>query len=41
MLALGRETHSTRGGCMDVVYVGVTLLFFALSWGLIVLCERL
>ena len=26
---------------MDIVYVGVTLIFFALSWGLIALCERL
>jgi hypothetical protein len=26
---------------MDAVYLGVTLLFFALSWGLLVLCERL
>ena len=26
---------------MDVIYVGVTLLFLALSWGLIALCEHL
>jgi hypothetical protein len=26
---------------MDIVYLGVTLLFFALSWGLVRLCERL
>jgi len=26
---------------MDVVYIGVTLGFFALSWGLLALCERL
>jgi hypothetical protein len=26
---------------MDLVYVGLTLLFFALSWGLIELCDRL
>jgi hypothetical protein len=25
----------------DVVYVGLTLVFFAASWGLIVACERL
>lgn len=24
---------------MDMVYVGVTLIFFALSWGLLALCE--
>jgi len=26
---------------MDMVYIGVTLVFLVLSWGLIVLCERL
>jgi len=26
---------------MDIVYLGVGLLFFALTWGLVVLCERL
>lgn len=26
---------------MDVVYIGITLLFFVLSWGLLVVCERL
>jgi hypothetical protein len=26
---------------MDIVYLGVVLLFFALSWGLVRLCERL
>jgi hypothetical protein len=41
MQALGRGTQATRGGGMDVVYVGVTLAFLALSWGLIALCERL
>ncbi len=25
----------------DLIYVGLTLLFLALSYGLIVLCERL
>lgn len=29
------------GGTMDLLYVGVTLIFFALSWGLLALCERL
>jgi len=24
----------------DVIYVGVTLLFFALTWALVKLCER-
>jgi len=26
---------------MDGVYVGIVLLFFALSWGLVRLCDRL
>jgi hypothetical protein len=26
---------------MDLVYIAFTLLLFALSWGLIVVCERL
>jgi hypothetical protein len=26
---------------MDIFYVGVVVLFFALSWGLVRLCERL
>jgi hypothetical protein len=26
---------------MDIVYIGLTLLFFILSWGLLKLCERL
>jgi hypothetical protein len=26
---------------MDALYLGVTIVFFALSWGLIVLCEKL
>jgi hypothetical protein len=26
---------------MDVVYIGLTLVFFALSYGLIVVCDRL
>ena len=25
----------------DLIYVGLTLVFFALTYGLIVLCERL
>jgi hypothetical protein len=25
----------------DLLYVGLTLLFLALSWGFIVICERL
>jgi hypothetical protein len=41
MLDLGRETQGTIGGIMDIVYVGTGLLFFALCWGLLTLCERL
>jgi hypothetical protein len=26
---------------MDIVFIVLTLLFFALSWGLLKLCERL
>jgi len=26
---------------MDLIYVGLTLVLFALSWGLVKLCERL
>ena len=26
---------------MDAIYIGLVLLFFALSWGLLTLCERL
>ncbi len=26
---------------VDLVYIGLTLVFFALSWGLVKLCERL
>jgi len=40
-LALGRETQGTIGESMDIVSIGVGLLFFALSWGFIVLCEHL
>ena len=25
----------------DLIYIGLTLVFLALTWGLIVLCERL
>ena len=29
------------GGVMDIVYIGLTLIFLALSWAFIVLCDRL
>jgi hypothetical protein len=35
------EYEGTIGGIMDIVYVGTGLLFFALCWGLLTLCERL
>jgi hypothetical protein len=41
VLHLGSETKGTIGGCMDIVYIGVGLFFFALCWGLLTLCERL
>ena len=34
-------TCAPKGVHMDALYLGVTLVFFALSWGLIVLCEKL
>ncbi|HWQ15659.1 MAG TPA: hypothetical protein VNL77_22855 [Roseiflexaceae bacterium] len=44
----GRHAHglwaagSSRGGSrMDLVYLGVVVLLFALSWGLVRLCEKL
>ena len=40
-LDLERGTQGTIGGFVDIVYVGVGLIFFALSWGLVVLCEHL
>jgi hypothetical protein len=41
-----RRVQCRRGGkdtsrMMDIVFVGITLLFFALSWGFVKLCERL
>jgi hypothetical protein len=33
--------HNRRRGTMDIVYLGLTLALFALSWGLVKLCERL
>ncbi|HEY7493524.1 MAG TPA: hypothetical protein VIH59_20735 [Candidatus Tectomicrobia bacterium] len=41
VLERGRGTPGTPGGFMDMVYVGVGLLFFLLSWGFVRLCERL
>jgi hypothetical protein len=41
VLGLARETQHIIGGCMDVMYIGVGLLFFALCWGFLALCERL
>src|SRR4029450_4641304 len=39
---VSQEKHKAQvGGYMDVVYVGVGLLFFALCWGFLRLCERL
>jgi hypothetical protein len=31
----------TKEKLMDIVYLGVGFLFFALSWGFVKLCERL
>jgi hypothetical protein len=36
---LARPTHCRRR--MDLVYIGLIVAFFALSWGLVVLGERL
>jgi hypothetical protein len=38
----GRLTGTrTESNSMDMLYLGITVLFFALSWGLVKLCERL
>jgi hypothetical protein len=35
-------THcGSRRRAMDLVYLGVTALFFGLTWALVRLCERL
>jgi hypothetical protein len=26
---------------MDLIYLGLTIAFFGLTWGLVVMCERL
>lgn len=30
-----------RGDTMEIIYIGVVILFFALSWGLVKFCEKL
>jgi len=37
----GIAVRSTKEKLMDIVYLGVAFLFFALSWGFVRLCERL
>ena len=32
--------HTEEGRVMDIVYIGLTLGFVALSWALIELCDR-
>jgi hypothetical protein len=29
------------GDAVDILYIGLTLVFFALSWAFIVMCDRL
>jgi hypothetical protein len=36
-----RNEKCSKEATMDLVFVGVTLAFFALSWGLAVACGRL
>ena len=40
-LQYASERTQQEAESMDVVYVGLTLALFALSWGLVELCERL
>ncbi len=35
------QTFSCKEPDMDMLYVGLALLFFAATWGLLKLCERL
>ena len=37
----GGITGIRREQMMDIVYIGLTLIFFGLCWGLVKLCERL
>jgi hypothetical protein len=39
-VALRSRCGQFREGTMDIIYIGLTLGFFALSWTLIKLCER-
>jgi hypothetical protein len=41
VLACPLLQRGTKGVYMDALYLAVTFAFFALSWGLIVLCEKL
>ncbi len=36
-----RGERQRRNIVMDILYLGLALGFFALSWALVVLCERL
>ena len=36
---LARRLH--YGRCMDAVYVGIAIAFFAASWAFVVACDRL
>lgn len=35
------EEQRRRVTTMDLLYIGLTLLFFALSWAFVVACEKL
>jgi hypothetical protein len=39
-VALRWRCAQSGEGTMDIIYIGLTLGFFALSWTLIKLCER-
>ena len=41
MVLQGIRVHPEGENMADLVYIGITLLFFALTYGLIVVCERL
>ena len=40
-LQYASERTTQEVAAMDIVYLGLTLALFALSWGLVKLCERL
>ena len=40
-VAVGGQVGRTEGSMGDLIYIGLALGFFGLSWAFVVLCERL